>query len=349
MPTSESSGQFVPTLSGYAAAILFVISESVSTTCVQALRHSIPDFQLNVCRYIIQLAISFAISQIRGTPLKVDRDMHGGLCLLVITNVIYNVGFFGGTAMIPLSAANATFNVTIMIGVTLGSKLFLRIRVGVVQWISMCFCICGVCCISQPGPIFKRNMASLDAEGPWNKSWNMESDSPLPSFDNHELHTFTSLLGYSLVVMAGFADALFSMTIGISLAHFDPVALTMWVSIFGIPVSLIVSFYFEQPVLSTEPIEHALLWIHCVFATVTIIASSYASQALGPLGSNLVGTIAPLILLIPQYTLMKHIMPGHMNWLEVAGVIITVVGVALSPMVDIFLQYKKKGCDIPYL
>ena len=349
MPTSESSGQFVPTLSGYAAAILSVISESVSSTCVQALGHSIPDFQLNVCRYIIQLAISFAISQIRGTPLKVDRDMHGGLCLLVITNVIYNVGFFGGTAMIPLSAANATLNVTIMIGVTLGSKLFLRIRVGVVQWISMCFCICGVCCISQPGPIFKRNMASLDAEGPWNKSWNMESNRTLPSFDNHELHTFTTLLGYSLVVLAGFAEAVFSVTIGISLPHLDPVALAIWVSIFGIPISLIVSLYFEQPVLPTEPIAHAVLWSHSVSAAVTSITYSYSCQALGPLRANLVGTTAPIILLIPQYTLMKHIMPGHMNWLEVAGVIITVVGVALSPMVDIFLQYKNKSRSIPDL
>ena len=64
--------------------------------------------------------------------------------------------------------------------------------------------------------------------------------------------------------------------------------------------------------------------------------------------ANLVGTVEPLILLIPQYTLMKHIMPGHMNWLEVVG-IITVVGVALSPMVDIFLQYRNKGSSIPYL
>ena len=345
VPKIGEGKRWLSTLFGYIAVTLAMLSLCVSVTCVQALRRSIPDFELNVCRFTIQFTISFVITKIQGTTLKVERNTHGWLCLLILTNVIYNAAYFGGAAMIPLSATAATVNVSLMIGVALLSKLFLRVNVATIQLIAVCICIIGIFCVSQPEPIFGSNMAGLTTEGPWNTSsstintaWNITP--PARKDNNHEVLQFQTLLGYSLVCLAGLAEAVFSIIAGVVLVDLDTICQAVWVSLLGIPISLIISVFLEAPVLPTEPFHIALLLGHCFTASFTTIGTTYACKTVGPMRTSLVHSFGLIVLLIPQYTFMNHIMPSNRNWLEVAGIIIVTIGVGLTPVFDLIVRNR---------
>ena len=350
VPTTGPRSRWLSTLFGYIAVTVAMLSMCVSVTCVQALRRSIPDFELSLCRFTIQLTISFIGTQIQGTTLKVEKNRHGWLCLLIIANGIYNAAYFAGAAIIPLSAGNATLNISVIIWVGLLSKLFLRVNIGIIQLLSLSICILGIFCVSQPEPIFGSNMADPGKEGSWktnfsqkNIDWNITP--PAREDANQEVLPYQTVLGYSLVFVAGFTEAVFSIIAGVLLVGHDTFVQAVWVSLFGIPISLIISVFFEQPVLPTEPFHIALLLGHCFSASFAIIGSTYASQTVGPMRTALVHSLGLTVLLIPQYTFMKHIMSSHRNWLEVAGTILATVGVGLTPVFDLIVQKRKTDID----
>ena len=47
-------------------------------------------------------------------------------------------------------------------------------------------------------------------------------------------------------------------------------------------------------------------------------------------------------MLIPQYTVLSSILPGHRNWMEVVGVILVMLGCSMSSLVEMF-KPKEKG------
>ena len=345
MLKSDEVGCASAKLSGYLAVTMAMLANCASMTCVQALRRSVPDFELNVCRYMVQVCISFAVAKPRGIPLKVDRPLQGWLGVLVLASVTYNAAYFAGAAMLPLSAANATGNVSLMICIALLYRIFLRADVGPVRLTAICVSILGVFFVSQPGLMFGGNEVKPSGVEFWNTTWssrNNDSNMTLPGVHNSG-HGVMTWLGYSLVVLAGCSESVHSVTSSIPLVSVDAISQLFWVSVLGIPVSLALTIFFEQPVLPMNGFHIALILGHCVTAACSYLGTTYAGQVIGPIRTSLVESFGLVVLLVPQYTFMRHIMPSHRNGWEVVGIFITATGVCLAPTVDLIVQFHPQG------
>ena len=146
-------------------------------------------------------------------------------------------------------------------------------------------------------------------------------------------------LGYIVAVASGVPVSLNYILTGFPLKQMNPLSLTVWIAIFGLPTSFIISFYFEEPVVPVQLCHILLLLGHMLSAVGETICTRISVQLLGPMRAALVISLTPVFLLIPQYTVMKHILPGHDNWIEVVGVLITTVGIGLIPVFD-YIKYR---------
>ena len=105
-----------------------------------------------------------------------------------------------------------------------------------------------------------------------------------------------------------------------------------WLYISGIIFSSIFMGIIENPVLPTNWLDFIYMSIHCIMFVFTwplyMIACSYLSgNTLSMLHSMLV-----ILMLIPQYTFLSDIYPGHRNWIEILGIILVLLGSILISM-----------------
>ena len=56
---------------------------------------------------------------------------------------------------------------------------------------------------------------------------------------------------------------------------------------------------------------------------------------IGGMRVSLIYSLQIIVNLMIQYTFLKSYLPGHENWIEVMGAVIVVLGVAISPILDI--------------
>jgi carbon starvation protein CstA len=65
-------------------------------------------------------------------------------------------------------------------------------------------------------------------------------------------------------------------------------------------------------------------------------------QYLSPSVAAMVNSLYLVILLILQYTALKHIKPGHHNWLEILGAVFCLLAVIAGPVWHILKQAKQQ-------
>ncbi len=110
----------------------------------------------------------------------------------------------------------------------------------------------------------------------------------------------------------------------------DAYAIMFWGFLAGSVISFIITITFENPVLHLN-IKDTLLTLGHGFgvagAYVTLdLFSKYAT-------STIIAMVKPLTLVVflaCQYSILKHIQPGHQNIGEVLGVILVVIGNILA-------------------
>ena len=122
---------------GYTAAVFFLIFDTLSVCCVQALQRFIPDFQLSFFRYVAQLILPFVIVKAMTISLHIDPPQYLSVFTVGVFNVVYNVLFFAAVSLIPLSAAGASHNMSLMICVALLSRVLFDKPIGCVLLTSM--------------------------------------------------------------------------------------------------------------------------------------------------------------------------------------------------------------------
>ena len=85
--------------------------------------------------------------------------------------------------------------------------------------------------------------------------------------------------------------------------------------------------------------DTAMVMFHCLSYAAIWPLYIYAPKYIS---GNTVTTIVStevVFMLIAQYTVLSSILPGHINWMEVVGVVLVLVGSSLSSILEIF---KKK-------
>ena len=348
MPDARRRFQIRPMVLGYMVAVFYLIFKSLSVSCVQGLQCFIPDFQLGFFRYVAQLGLPIVLLKAQKISLHVDPPQYLAGMLLGFFHVAYNVLFFAAVSWIPLSAAGAAHYISLMISVAVLCRVLYNKPIGFVLLTGMLMCFVGITCVSQPEVIFGKDLLNGQSRCALNSSlvfMNLSSNCSSSWHDMERKNQYSGSVltktatGYIVAVASGIPLSFSYIITGFTLKEINPVALTVWIAIFGLPVSLIVSLYFEEPVLPVQWWHILLLLGHMLAAVSGNMCTSISCQLLGPMRTAVVFSLTPVIMLIPQYTVMKHIMPGHGNWIEVVGVLITIVGIGLSPTFD-FISHR---------
>ena len=259
------------------------------------------------------------------------------MAVLITANILVNIGLYGGAGLIHLTAVKSTFDVSKVIAVAVLSRFLCKRNVGKIQILAAIICISGILLIWQPwlpsGPGITTNITGNTT-----------------NFNNH-IHghgeVSNTIIGYGAVMIAGVAISIYLLTTSIPLFAVDTVSQITWVAVAGILVSAIISVYFESPVIPTDPGEILLILAHSFGATFHLIICTCACRIIGPIRTAFVTNFSGVLYLISQYTVMKDVMPGHQNWVEIMGVLITTLGVVLMPAASLFIEWwTSKGPPI---
>ena len=153
-------------------------------------------------------------------------------------------------------------------------------------------------------------------------------------------------IGYVMCISGGIALGLTFDVNAILLHNLRPVVkLTYFASLY-FTVSLIMAFYVEPIVIVMSVDQFLLLLAHSIGAAVTAFFTIYAVHMIGGVRASLAFNFHILLNLFVQGTVMKSILPGNGNWMEIIGALILVLGVTISPAIDI-IQTVKQSYILP--
>ena len=264
--------------------------------------------------------------------MKLHPQYYGWMAVLTTAHIVINIGVFGSAGLIHLTAVKSSLNVSNVISVAVLSHFLCKRSVGKIQILAAVICISGIILIWQPwqptAPGITTNITDRhDNTTNFNKHFHGHGEVP------------NTVLGYVAAIIAGVAVTVYFLTTSIPLSGVDTVTQITWVAMVGLPVSAIISVYFESPVIPTDPIEILLIFIHSISATLNTISITSGCRLIGPIITSFVTNFGGVLYLISQYTVMKDVMPGHQNWVEVVGALLTTLGVALLPAAGLFIEW----------
>ncbi len=135
------------------------------------------------------------------------------------------------------------------------------------------------------------------------------------------------ILGFTIAAVAGLVYTLLFLVLKRHPCLSEQrVRSLFWAFFVVLVLSTILTYLVEKPVWVQSPYDIAAVSVHCITSVATWFLWIYAIQ-------HTSGTVVIIILstctvwfLIPQYTILSSILPGHRNWMEVVGVFMVLIG-----------------------
>ena len=312
---------------------------ATSSIAVQALQRAVPDFQLSALRYIGCIVVSILWMCKEKTSLHLEKNQYAYIIALSATSVGFNVCYFSAVSVLPLTNASALTISFRMIFFALLTTLKSKVPIDKILIIAIVGCMVGMLLIAQPWssfldgftpeflePIVKNN--TLIVTGPQNLS----SFSELVTVSNEKLAYHTLILGYLLALLAAFSDSIYFLIVSVYLASVNPAVQCFASACISFPISLLISFYVEQPILITGTGNILLVSTHVLATGISLITQTAALQLLNPIKVSVVENIDIILYILPQYTFVSHYLYGRKNVLEVFGCILIAIFAGLSSL-----------------
>ena len=265
---------------GYLLTFCLLLTWTSSTVAVQYLQRVVLDFQLSVYRYITQLLICLVVIYFKGIPLQLKREHLPLVLLMSVTSLLYNVFYYAAAAILPLAHVFAGFIVASMLVIAILTKFFLRKDLGFAHGFSLLFASLGVTFINQPWstfdhgflPAFMMRNRNLFISVQHHEKQSVPNNLMIQDLHANEtdiiansfLINVTVATGYGLIFLAGFAEAIHILLVGMYLRDLSPFFQGFLASVINIPASFLLSMYMEEFQLETNNWEILLLSIHCL-------------------------------------------------------------------------------------
>ena len=99
----------------------------------------------------------------------------------------------------------------------------------------------------------------------------------------------------------------------------------------------------EYPVLPKTYMEFILVFIHCVTYVFNLPSYIYGLRYLSANTGNIISCLTVVLMLIPQYTILSSVFPGHRNWIEVVGVVLVLLGSSLGSIMELDQCRRKQN------
>ena len=299
-----------------------------SVICTQALGGSIPEFQLNMWRFILQTLIVLPIILMKQLAFIPDKSHMPSVLIISLMYNIFNVFYYTSTIHLPLGTVSGATNSFLLIILAVVTVIISR-KCTLYTMFSVVLCITGMFLVSQPNFIFDgisgRNISHL-YHPVCHKSMNQTEN------------VANEGIGYvQTAVSACAASAMYFLTSKLS-HEIDPIVITFWVGISGSVVSPVLMFMFEDIVFPSSTVCQLLLWGHALFTAFATLGYLKSLQYISPLLFALLRSFQIVVLCLSQYTFMKNINAGKDNPAEIAGALIVFVGIIITPMYELYLQ-----------
>ena len=333
---------------GFLAAGVCVSMITVSAASCQLLEKRIPDFELNTIRLVISwtMMVTYLLAK-RKLP-KVDLFKMGVFIIHSICTTGLTLPYF---IAVTLTSVTSVHCVLITSSITAGLFIFLVVakeKITVIRVFCAFFCITGVILVVQPDMIFlgiqeNNDVELLQAENSFLNDSETTQNIPQQTGNTTHLneqpsatHSVFSVLGLVLPIISGISMS--SQTALVKTYPFvgeDVTITAFWSLIFCTIVSAVLMGIFENLTLPQNWMD--VLFIGCHSFSYGIILTTSLIVALYISGNtmNIIFSTTVVIMLLPQYTVLSSIHPGHRNWIEVLGVVLVLLGSSFGSIVEL--------------
>lgn len=148
-------------------------------------------------------------------------------------------------------------------------------------------------------------------------------------------------IGYMCVTGSALSSCALILLINRKLQDLNGFIISFWVAVAAILSQAILMGIFEEPVIQMTESCVGLLLGHAIGARGSFVLFSFSCQLIDPALVSLLTTIQVLMLFVAQYTILKSVYPGQANQMELIGAALLLIGNAVSPFVNLYIQVKK--------
>ena len=319
---------------GICLTLASVVTNCGSAVCAQALGGIIPKFELNMWRFVLQPLLVLPIIHCKRLPLRFHRNNIPDVVIICIMYNTYNGLFYTATTYLPVGTIGGIYDAFVIIIVAMVTVVISK-QCAFYTACSVVLCITGMILISQPGVIFNTIY-----------DWRNKSHFYTPLCYENMNQTIQNAVpnegsGYVMLAITACATSIILFRTEQIKGEVDAFVLCFWVGISGTFFSLLLMFIFEDFVFPTSPVCQLLLLGHAIFLMLTTVSYLNALQLIHPLLLTLIHSSEIILLCISQYTFMKDVNPGKHNYIEITGVLTVFIGIIITPMYELYLQYCK--------
>ena len=316
---------------------------TTSSVAVQALQRAVPDFQLSALRYIGCIIVSVIWICIQKPTIQLEKLQYVYITALSIASVIFNVCFFTAVSMLPLTNASSLYVCMQMIFFAMMTRVQSHVPLNKILFVSIVGCTAGMVLITQPWSEFingftpgflspQVEMKQFNVSIFNNKTAAAPVRSVLIKAFKEKIVFQYILLGYLLSIFAGLANSYYMLLVSVNLKSVNPAVLCFLSALICCPLSMLMSFYVEQPIIISEIIDIFLASTHLIATGISLVTEAAALQLLNPIVVAVITNVDSIANIIPQYTLLSSHLHGRENILEVFGCILIAISAGLSSL-----------------
>ena len=313
-----------------------IISWTSSSVAVQALQRAVPDFQLSALRYLGCLSVSILWIAIQKPSMNLQKVQYAYIIAMSIASTLFNVCYFAAVSILPLTNASGLTVTLRMIFFALMTSIRYQVSLDKILIVSIVGCTAGMIFITQPWSEFIDGFApgfffnNTEETIQLNVSmFNQTCAEPVSTSDNDRVFQ-TVLLGYLLSILAAVADSIYMVVVSVHLKSVNPAVMCFASASICVIMSILISFYVEQPILISDPLDILLVSAHLLATGISLVTETAALQLLNPVMVSIIENVDSITYIIPQYTFMGRYLHGRKNVLEVFGCILIAIFAGLS-------------------
>ena len=295
----------------------------------------VPDFQLSAIRLFMQAVVAFTITKWNKNLYVLEITDLPWMTAAVIGYLLDNFGLFGASKCLPLAEHGAFDILFKFITMAILFCIFQSKLPGKVNVLAMLLCFVGTILVIQPSFFFAQKAedinTSIDACSLNNITRNC-------SDDFHNSNHDSNIYCYFLLIVGVTGNSLYSFSIGHKLLHISISSVVFWMSFGSFVLALPATFYIESINVTfiSNHTQTALVLGHCLAAGLSITFGGTGVRLLGGLRFTIVSSFVIPLELFTQYVFLQRYKPGNHNFLEVTGVAIVTIGIALPGLLEYF-------------
>ena len=331
--------------------IFSLASYVIATVAAQMFGGKITIFALNVYKFAIYFVIATVWVVTRADSIKVAKKDIFKLVISSGFQYMKNTLYYTAAAYLPVGNLDGIYAGLLLIFATTVDFVCQKISKQSI-FVSL-LAVAGVILLSQPWQI--EDTSDLHQTAPCDliDSLNLSTFANASDFNTTTSGDMTSkqtwinpvLLGYMILVIAGVCSITAGNLFKSLLQSYSVSCIFFWAAITNIIYSLVivVVLKFTSDITLMLPtgyscLGYSILFLISVTITAVTVYCLYSLITLSKLAvTKAFGLIALYVL---QRTLLKAFNPGHGNFLEILGVIFTLIASVLCPVVSILYENK---------